>query len=55
MIFPNKPNKNDLKKVINFLDDEQTKTLYRLLIEYDSNAYTSDLREFILKHYKGEK
>ena len=26
-----------------------------LLIEFDSNKYTSNLRDFILNHYKGEK
>ena len=55
MIFPQKPNKEDLKKLISFLSDKQTKTLYRLLVEYDTNAYTSNLRDFILKYYKGEK
>ena len=53
MIFPQKPTKEDLKSLISFLSDEQTKTLYRLLVEYDSNAHTSNFREFILKYYKG--
>ena len=56
MIYPKSPTKKDLLNSLNrYRGQEDCKILYRLLIEFDSNKYTSDLREFILKYYKGEK
>ena len=55
MIYPKSPTKKDLLNAINYCDKDEIKTLYRLLIEFDGNKYTSALREFILKHYKGDK
>ena len=55
MIFPKKPTKKDLFNCLDNYHNDDYKTLYRLLIEFDSNKYTSNLRDFILNHYKGEK
>ena len=55
MIFPKKPTKKDLFNVLDNYNNDDYKTLYRLLIEFNSNKYTSNLRVFILNYYKGEK
>ena len=55
MIYPKKPTKENLLNAIDFNDKIEIKILYRMLIEFNNNKYTSDLREFLLNHYKGEK
>jgi len=55
MIYPKSPNKKDLINAIDFNDKKEIKILYRMLVEFNDNKYTSDLREFLLKYYKGEK
>ena len=55
MIYPKNPKKVNLYKSIENCSKNEIKTLYRMLIEFDTNKHTSDLREFLLKHYKGEK
>ena len=55
MIYPKNPNQKDLIRAIDFNDKKEITILYRMLIEFNGNKYTSDLREFLLKHYKGEK
>ena len=55
MIYPKKPTKKTLLNTLNYYSKKEFKVMYRMLIEFDSNKHTSDLREFLLNHYKGEK
>ena len=55
MIFPKKPKSTDLINAINLAAKDEVKILYRMLIEFNDNKYTSDLREFLLNHYEGVK
>tara|TARA_R110002096_G_scaffold150839_1_gene312971 strand:+ start:373 stop:537 length:165 start_codon:yes stop_codon:yes gene_type:complete len=47
MIYPKRVKKKDLINAISYLNNYQISTIYRLLIEFDSNAETNDIKEFI--------
>lgn len=51
-IFPKNPTKENLLDAIEYYDLKTIQTLYRLLIEFDSNAETSDFEEFINRRLK---
>ena len=51
-ICPKNPTKENLLDAIEYYDLKTIQTLYRLLIEFDSNAETSDFEEFINRRLK---
>ena len=57
MIHIDKASKEGFNKLIDNLTPEEFTTIYRflmtLMVEFDSNPNTSNLKEFISKYHKG--